>query len=78
MVETNLYYIGALLNPYLLHDKELAHNLEATKRCKCVLMQICKPKEYANVMREFVAFQHKEPPFYNMLDPGEQKLLAHT
>jgi len=78
MVETDLYYARALLNPYLLHDKELTDNLHAIERCKLVLMQIYKPKEYVDVVREFVAFQYKEPPFYNMLDPSKQKLSTHA
>jgi len=78
MVETDLHYVGALLNPYLLHNKELVDDLDATKRCKCVLMQTCKPKEYVDIVKEFVAFQHREPLFHNMLDPGEQKLSTRT
>ena len=78
MVETDLHYAGALLNPYLLHDKELADDLDATEKCKRVLMKICKPREYADVVKEFVAFRHREPPFHNMLDPGEQKLSAYA
>ena len=78
MVETDLHYAGALLNPYLLQDKELADDQYATDACKRVLMKICKPRDYANVVKEFVAFRHREPPFHNMLDPKEQKMSAHA
>ena len=66
------------MNPYLLHDKELADDQNATERCKKVLMKICDPKEYAKVVKEFVAFRHREPPFHNMLEPGEKMLSAHA
>jgi len=56
MGETNLHYSRALLNPYLLHDKELANNQDATNACKRVIMKICDPKEYAKVVKEFIAF----------------------
>jgi len=78
MVETDLHYAGALLNLYLLHDKELVNDLDAIERCKRVLMQICKSKEYVDVVRKFVAFQHKEPSFHNMFNLGEQKLSTHA
>ena len=76
--ETDLHYAWALLNPYLLHDKELADDTDATEACKRVIMKICKPGEYAMVVKEFVAFRHRTPPFHNMLDPGEQMLSAHA
>lgn len=78
MGETDLHYAGALLNPYLLHDKKLADDPVATEKCKNVLMKICDSKDYAKVVKEFVAFRHKEPPFHNMLDPDEQMLSAHA
>ena len=75
---TNLHYAGALLNPYLLHNKELADDQNATERCKEVLTKICDRKEYAKVVKEFVAFRHREPPFDTMLEPQEQMLSAHA
>ena len=63
MGETDLHYAGALLNPYLLHDKELADDQDAMDTCKRVLMKICKPGEYSSVVKEFVAFRHREPYF---------------
>jgi hypothetical protein len=78
MVANDLQSAAALLNPYLLHDKELADDADAMSACKRVLEKICKPDEYAAVVREFVAFRHREPPFHNMLNPGEQMLSAHA
>ncbi len=69
MVEINLHYVGVLLNPYLLHNKELANEQHATDACKHVIRKICKPKTYAQVVKEFVAFRHREPSFHDMLDP---------
>ncbi len=56
MVDNDLQSAAALLNPYLLHDKELADDADAMSACKRVLEKICKPDEYAAVVREFMAF----------------------
>ena len=77
-METDLHYAGALLNPYLLHDKELADDQDAKQACKRVLTKICKPEEYAKVVKEFMAFRNRDPPFHNMLEPDEQQLSAHA
>ena len=78
MIETDLHYVGALLNPYLLHNKELGDNQYATDACKRVIRKICQPGTYPHVVKEFVAFRHRDPPFHDMLDPAEQKLSAHA
>jgi len=78
MGEIDLHFTRPLLNPYLLHDKELVDDLDATNTCRHVIMKICDPKEYAKVVKEFVAFRHREPPFHNMLELGEQMLSAHA
>ena len=56
MVETDLHYAGALLNPYLLEDKKQADDQNETDACKRVVMEICKPGKYPNVVKEFMAF----------------------
>ncbi len=56
MVQTDLHYRGALLNPYLLHDKELVNNQYATNACKRVIRKICQPGTDPDVVKEFVAF----------------------
>lgn len=78
LVKTDLHDAGALLNPYLLHDKELADDLDAITACKSVLGRLCSPKTYPDVVLEFLAFRHKQPPFHNMLDPKQQKCSAHA
>jgi hypothetical protein len=50
MVTINLHYAGALLNPYLLHDKELANNSNSLTGCKTVLQKLCPPETYPNVV----------------------------
>ena len=78
LVENDLMYAAALLNPYLLEDQELANDGYATTACKNVFKQICKPEEYHDVVKEFMAFRHKEFPFHNMADAQESKLSAHA
>ena len=78
LVKTDLHDAGALLNPYLLHDKELADDSDAITACKRVLERVCSPETYPHVVLEFLAFRHKEPPFHNMLDPKHQKCSAHA
>ena len=78
LVRTDLHDAGALLNPYLLHDKELADDLDAITACKRVLGKLCSPETYPDVVLEFLAFRHKEPPFHNMLDPKQQKCSPHA
>ena len=73
MVKSDLHDAGALLNPYLLQDKELADDLDAITTCKRVLGRLCSPETYPHVVLEFLAFCHKQPPFHNMLDPKQQK-----
>ena len=69
LVKTDLHDAGALLNLYLLQDKELADDLDAITTCKRVLGRLCFFETYPNVVLEFLAFRHKQPPFHNMLDP---------
>jgi len=73
LVKTDLHDASALLNPYLLHNKELANDSDATIACKGVLERVCSSETYPNVVLEFLAFRHKQPPFHNMLDPKHQK-----
>jgi hypothetical protein len=71
MVKLDLHDAGAFLNPYLLHNKELADDLDAITACKRVLGKLCSPETYLDVVLEFLAFRHKELPFHNMLDPKQ-------
>jgi hypothetical protein len=59
MVKTDLHYAGALLNPYLFHDKELADDSNNLIACKRVLRKLCFPKTYPDVVQDFLAFRHK-------------------
>jgi hypothetical protein len=59
MVKTDLYYVGALLNPYLLHDKELADDNDSLIACKKVLQKLCPLETYSDVVQDFLAFRHK-------------------
>jgi hypothetical protein len=77
MVKTDLHSAGALLNPYLLHDKELADDSDSLTACKRVLRKLCSPETYPDVVQDFLAFQHKQGPFHDMLDPKDQKCSAH-
>ena len=78
LVKTDLDDAGALLNPYLLQDKELADDLDAITACKRVLERLCSPKTYRDVVLEFLAFRHQQLPFHNMLDPKQEKCSAHA
>jgi hypothetical protein len=77
MVKTNLHYGGALLNPYLLHDKELADDNDSLIVCKRVLQKLCSPEMYPDVVQDFLAFRHKQGLFHDMLDPKDQKCSPH-
>jgi hypothetical protein len=55
MVKTDLHYAGALLNPYLLHDKELADNNDSLIACKRVLRKLCSLETYPDVVQDFLA-----------------------
>jgi hypothetical protein len=59
MVKTDLHSAGALLNPYLLHDKELADDSNSLTACKRVLRKLCSPETYPDVVQDFLAFRHK-------------------
>ena len=74
MVKNDLHYVGALLNPYLLNDPQITDNQDAMASCKNVLEKLCKPMDYADTVREFLAFRYKDPPFQSMLKPEDQKL----
>jgi hypothetical protein len=50
MVKIDLHYAGALLNPYLLYDKELADNSDSLIACKKVLQKLCSPETYPDVV----------------------------
>jgi hypothetical protein len=71
MVKTDLHSAGALLNPYLLHNKELADDSDSLTACKRVLQKLCSPETYPNVVHDFLAFRHKQGPFHDMLDPKD-------
>jgi hypothetical protein len=78
MVVNDLQSAAALLNPYLLEDEDLADDADAKSACKRVLERLCEPDEYGEVVREFMAFRHKDPPFHKMLNPKKQMLSAHA
>jgi hypothetical protein len=50
MVKTNLHYAGALLNPYLLYNKELADNSDSLTSGKRVFQKLCSLETYSNVV----------------------------
>jgi hypothetical protein len=50
MVKTNLHYAGALLNPYLLYDKELVDVSNSLTACKRVLQKLCSLETYPDVV----------------------------
>jgi hypothetical protein len=50
MFKTDLHSAGALLNLYLLHDKELADNSDSLTACKRVLRKLCSPETYLDVV----------------------------
>jgi hypothetical protein len=77
MVRTDLHYAGALLNPYLLHNKELADNSDSLTMCKRVLQKLCPLKTYPNVVQDLGAFWHKQRPFHDMLDLNNLKCSIH-
>jgi hypothetical protein len=77
MVKKDLHYAGALLNPYLLYDKELADDSNSLIACKRVLRKLCSPETCPDVMQDFLAFQHKQGLFHDMLDPKDQKYSPH-
>jgi hypothetical protein len=56
MVKTDLHSAGALLNPYLLHDKELADDSDSLTACTRVLRKLCSPETYPDVVQDFLAF----------------------
>ena len=78
MITTDLHSAGALLNPYLLHDKELADDPDVITACKRVLRKLCTPETYPDVVKEFIAFRHKNVPFHDMLDPKHQKCSPYA
>ena len=77
MVKTNLHYAGALLNLYLLHNKELLNDSDSLIACKKVLQKLCFLETYPNIVQDFLAFRHKQGLFHNMLDPKDQKYSMH-
>jgi hypothetical protein len=58
MVKIDLHYAGALLNPYLLHDKELANDCDSFIAFKRVLQKLCSLETYPDVVQDFLAFRH--------------------
>jgi hypothetical protein len=50
MVKTDLYYAGALLNPNLLHDKELVDDNDSLITCKRVFWKMYPLESYPNVV----------------------------
>ena len=77
MVRTYLHYAGALLNPFLLHDKEFADDSNSLIACKKVLQKLCSPETYPDIVQDFLAFRYKQGPFHDMLDPKDQKSSPH-
>jgi hypothetical protein len=73
MVRTYLHYAGALLNPYLLHNKELADDSDSLIACKRVLQKLCLLETYPDVVQDFF----KQGPFHEMLDPKDQKCSTY-
>jgi hypothetical protein len=59
MVKTDLHYEGALLNLYLLHDKELADDNDSLIACKKVLRKLCSLETYPDLVKDFLALRHK-------------------
>jgi hypothetical protein len=53
--QTNLHYAGALLNPYLLHNKELADDSNSLTTCKRVLQKLCPLETYPDALQFFLA-----------------------
>jgi hypothetical protein len=78
MVKIDLYYAGALLNPYVLHDKELADDSDSLMAYKRVLQKLCSPETYPDVVQDFFVFQHMQGPFHDMLDPQDQKCSTYN
>ena len=78
MISTDLHSAGALLNPYLLHDKELGDDSDVVTACKRVLRNLYTPETYPDVVQEFLAFRHKRAPFHDMLDPKQQKCSPYA
>jgi hypothetical protein len=50
MVTTDLNYAGVLLNPYLLHDKELADASDSFILSKKMLKELCLLEIYPDVV----------------------------
>jgi hypothetical protein len=50
MVRTDLHYAGALLKPYLLHDKELADDSDSLIASKRVLQKLCPLETYPDAV----------------------------
>jgi hypothetical protein len=53
MVTTDLNYAGVLLNPYLLHDKELADASDSFILSKKMLKELCLLEIYPDVVQDF-------------------------
>jgi hypothetical protein len=62
------FYTSVLLNPYFLHNKELAVDSNSLTAYKKVLQKLCPLEIYPNVKQDFLAFYHKLELFHNMLD----------
>jgi hypothetical protein len=77
MVKTDLHYAGALLKPYLLHDKELTDDSNSLISYKRVLRKLCFPETYPDIVQDFLVVRHKQGPFHDILDPKDQKCLVH-
>ena len=52
IVKIDLHYVGALLNPYLLQDKELADDNDSLIRYKKVLQKLCFLETYCGNMKK--------------------------
>jgi hypothetical protein len=77
MVKIDLHYAGALLNLYLLYHKELANDSNSLILYKRVLRKLCFPETYPDVVQDFLAFQYKQGPVHDMLDPKDQKCSVY-
>jgi hypothetical protein len=59
MFKTYLHYAGALLNLYLLHDKESANDNNSLIACKKVFQKLCLLEMYLDIVQNFLAILHK-------------------
>jgi hypothetical protein len=78
MLTTNLHYVRALFNPYLLREACLHDDVDAKEALNRVLWKITRtPIAYAQVLKDFVDFVKSQGLFSNT--PSSQgPVLAPT